>query len=235
MDLGLERAGLGPTTVQVEIDDYATGVLARHWPHVTRYRDVREVRNLPYTDTICGGFPCQDLSPAGKRAGLAGERSGLWREYARIVGEVRPSRVIVENVAGNTRGWLPYVRRDLHLLGYRTRALKLSAFDCGAPHRRERVFVLAADPERLQLRDEQRWRGGPNRQGPDESVDDGEEGTAASFWRWSRDGDGWTFESEIPRVAHGVSNRLDRERLMGNACTPQQAETVGCVMLAWTR
>jgi DNA (cytosine-5)-methyltransferase 1 len=85
MDLGLERTGLR-CIAQVEIDDYATRVLERRWPDVPRWRDVRDcgAHNLPSADVICGGFPCQDISEAGKGAGLAGERSGLWREFYRI-------------------------------------------------------------------------------------------------------------------------------------------------------
>src|SRR4051812_10602658 len=100
IDLGLERAGM-QCKWQVEINDYATRVLAKHWPDVHRERDVRAcgAHNLTTVDLICGGFPCQDISYAGKGAGLAGRRSGLWFEYARIIRELEPRYVLVENVA----------------------------------------------------------------------------------------------------------------------------------------
>ena len=142
LELGLERAGVGRVAWQCEIDPFCRTILAKHWPDVERFDDVRTVHG-PVVDVLCGGFPCQDVSTAGKGAGLAGERSGLWREYQRIIGELRPSIVVVENVFGGQRRWLPFVRRDLHLLGYRTCAYALSAADVGAPHLRKRVFVVA--------------------------------------------------------------------------------------------
>ena len=98
-DLGFERAGMR-VAWQVELDPYCRAVLARHFPDAARFEDVCEVgaRNLAPVDLICGGFPCQDLSPAGRGAGIDGARSGLWAEFARIVRELRPRYVVVENV-----------------------------------------------------------------------------------------------------------------------------------------
>jgi DNA (cytosine-5)-methyltransferase 1 len=101
LELGIERA-LGARTVwQVEIDPFARSVLERHWPDARRHDDIRAVgsRNLDRVEVICGGFPCQDISLAGKGAGLAGARSGLWTEMARVVGELRPRLVVVPQVA----------------------------------------------------------------------------------------------------------------------------------------
>lgn len=144
MDLGLERAGMR-CVAQVEIDDYATRVLARHWPDVVRHRDVRHVgaHNLPRADLICGGFPCQDISNAGKRAGLAGERSGLWFEFARVIGELRPRYVLVENVAALLGRGVDTVLGDLAALGYDAEWHCIPAAAVGAPHIRDRVFILA--------------------------------------------------------------------------------------------
>ena len=90
-DLGFERAGM-ECAWQVEIDEFCNKVLAKHWPNVRRYKDVREVgkHNLEPVDLICGGFPCQDVSLAGQRAGLEGKRSTLWSEFYRIICEIRP-------------------------------------------------------------------------------------------------------------------------------------------------
>lgn len=148
LELGLEWAGLGPVSFQVEIDPFCRRVLAKHWPDATRHEDVKTVgaNNLPRVDLICGGFPCQDVSSAGAGAGLKhGTRSGLWYEYLRIVSELRPARVVVENVASGAKRWLCEVRGNLHAIGYRTRAFALSAADVGAPHLRKRIFVVASD------------------------------------------------------------------------------------------
>ncbi len=147
LELGLEWAGLGPVKWQVEQDDYANKVLAKHWPDVRRYTDVREVgrHNLERVDLICGGFPCQDVSVAGKQAGLKeGTRTGLWFEYARIIGELRPRYALVENVPGLVgTGGLNRVLADIAEIGYDAEWTHLSASDVGAPHRRQRIFILA--------------------------------------------------------------------------------------------
>jgi DNA (cytosine-5)-methyltransferase 1 len=145
LDLGLEAAGVGQVVWQVEIDKRCRQVLAKHWPDAERQEDVKTVgsRNLGRVDVICGGFPCQDVSSAGKREGLSGAASGLWYEYERIVRELRPRAVVVENVSSGARKWLPTVRRMLGALGYRTRAITVAASDVGAPHLRRRIFVLA--------------------------------------------------------------------------------------------
>ena len=144
LELGLEWAGLGRTVWQVERDRFCRAVLAKHWPSADRsVTDVREATGLQWVDVICGGFPCQDVSSAGKRKGLTGEKSGLWFVFRDVVGVMRPRVAVVENVASGKGKWLCRVRTDLHALGYRTRALQVSASDVGAPHQRRRVFVVA--------------------------------------------------------------------------------------------
>ena len=104
---------------QVEIDPFCRAVLTKHWPDVRRYEDVRTVGDeLEYVDWICGGFPCQDLSSAGRRAGLTGARSGLYREFLRIVEQRRPRGVLIENVHHAWRQWVPVLRRALWEYGY---------------------------------------------------------------------------------------------------------------------
>jgi DNA (cytosine-5)-methyltransferase 1 len=145
LELGLEWAGLGRVTWQVEKDEYCRQILAKHWPDAVRHEDVRTVgaHNLSRVDVLCGGFPCQDISIAGKGAGLAGARSGLWSEYARIVGELRPGIVLVENVAALVVRGLDRVLCDLAALGYDALWFTLRASDVGAPHLRERLFIVA--------------------------------------------------------------------------------------------
>jgi DNA (cytosine-5)-methyltransferase 1 len=168
--LGLERAGMR-TVAFCEIDPYCRRVLRKHWPDVPVYGDIRELtfhdgwfvadtnkRHEPADgqlqagrsragqqriDVICGGFPCQDISVAGKGAGIAGERSGLWSEYARIIGEVRPRYVIVENVAALLGRGLERVLGDLAALGFDAEWHCIPASAVGAPHRRDRVWIVA--------------------------------------------------------------------------------------------
>lgn len=143
LSLGLERAGFD-VRWQIECDDYATAILERHWPHVPRRRDVRlaDAATLEWVDCIAGGFPCTDISTAGRGAGLAGRQSGLWYEYARLVHTLRPRWVCIENVpALRTRG-ADVILRDLDTAGYTCWPVVVGARHVGAPHRRDRVFLL---------------------------------------------------------------------------------------------
>jgi len=153
LELGLEWAGLGPVAWQCEADAACRSVLRARWPGTTIYNDVREVRGAEVqpVDIICGGFPCQDVSLAGKGAGLDGARSGLWFEYGRIVREVRPRFVVVENVAALVVRGLDRVLGDLAESGYDALWFPLRASDVGAPHRRERVFIVAWDASRVHV------------------------------------------------------------------------------------
>ena len=163
LDLALEALGHGPALWQAEIDPHARAVLAEHWPDVRCYLDVKEIdARARRPDVICGGFPCQDISNAGKRVGIDGERSGLWSEYARIVRELRPRVVFVENVAPLLVRGIDRVLGDLAALGYDAEWEVFRASDVGAPHLRARVFVLGyADGDALRLlaeRDQRRGR-----------------------------------------------------------------------------
>ena len=146
--LGFERAGF-QVGWQVEKDEYANRVLRKHWPNVRRWGDVRTFPPEPVddwrVDVIAGGFPCQDISNAGQRAGIDGERSGLWGEFARIVGVLRPRYVVVENVAALLVRGMGRVCGDLAACGYDAEWRIVPAGGpggVGAPHRRERVFVV---------------------------------------------------------------------------------------------
>lgn len=149
LDLGLEQAG-HKCAWHVEADPFCRQVLARHWPNVPQFGDVREVGAacLPSVDMIVGGFPCQDISSAGRRAGIGeGTRSGLWFEFARLISELHPSYVLIENVealryAGRGLG---RVLQDLSARGYDTQWDCLPAAAFGAAHLRDRIFVFAWD------------------------------------------------------------------------------------------
>jgi DNA (cytosine-5)-methyltransferase 1 len=165
LELGLEHATGGRVVFQVERDAWCRDVLAKHWPDAVRYDDVRTARGLPRVDILCGGFPCQDVSLAGKRAGFAGERSSLWREYRRIIADVGPRFVFVENVPGlltaDDGHAFAEVLGDLAALGFDATWDVFRASDVGAPHRRERLFLLAYRSGDVEERGQPEWvRGG---------------------------------------------------------------------------
>ena len=245
LELGLERATGGRTVWQVEIDPWCQAVLAKHWPLAKRYADVTQVtsRDLEPVDVLCGGFPCQDVSSAGRAAGLAGARSGLWYEFRRIVGEILPRAVVVENVASGARRWVPHVLGDLAELGYRARAHALSAADVGAPHLRRRVFIVAhrdghgcqgersgwlLDGERAALGDDAHRRGGAHAWPPRRGDVDG--------WReWLARGGPPAAVPRLRRGPDGVPGGLDRDqtarlKALGNAVVPQCAEVIGRIV-----
>ena len=144
IELGLERAGM-EVRWHSDIEPYCQAVLKHHWPDVPVYGDITEMKgeDLEPVDLICGGFPCQDISVAGRAAGLAGERSGLWSEYARLIGELRPRYVLMENVAALLGRGLGTVLGDLAALGYDAEYDCLPASAFGAHHRRDRIWIVA--------------------------------------------------------------------------------------------
>ena len=221
LELGLERAGMR-VRWQVECDAFCQRVLAKHWPDVTRHNDVREVGSgtLEAVDVICGGFPCQDVSNAGKRAGLAGERSGLWGEYARIVRELRPRYVIVENVAALLARGLGDVIGDLAACGYDAEWDCLPAATFGAPHRRDRLFLLAYPHSARRHGGARVLHGEPRKN------------LADTPWHFTtaRGGSGRIRVVPPPgigRMDDGIPSRVDRLRAVGNAVCPQVAHWIG--------
>jgi DNA (cytosine-5)-methyltransferase 1 len=235
LELGLERAGM-TVKWQVEWDDYCTRVLEKHWPDVKRYSDVHDVgaHNLEPVDLICGGFPCQPVSVAGKQKGQDDDR-WLWPEFARIVRELRPRYVLAENVPGLLIRGMGDVLGDLSALGYDAEWESIPAAAVGAPHLRYRVFILAyrnggrCEVEREQEHAaEQSTRGskpdglcaGRRRDGETLADANGGCGSAPGTTHWS-------VEPDVGRVAHGVPARVDRLRALGNAVVPQVAEWIG--------
>ncbi len=147
--LGLECTGGFRTVAFCEIEPFPRAVLAKHWPEVPCYNDVRTLTagllaadGIP-VDVICGGFPCQDISVAGRGAGLDGQRSGLWFDYLRLIEEVRPRWVIIENVSALRNRGLGEVLSGLSALGYDAEWHCVPASAIGAPHQRDRVWILA--------------------------------------------------------------------------------------------
>jgi len=230
LDLGLERAGM-ECVAQVEIDDFCQKVLTKHWANVPKYKDVRDVgkHNLPTAELICGGFPCQDVSLAGKRKGLEGKRSTLWSEFIRIVCEIRPRWVVIENVVGllssDNGEFARKIFRELAESGYDAEWQVVSAAGVGAPHQRERVIIIAY----------------PNNCGLESSIfSQGRLPERPRLWQsfGTVDRRVWLTEHcNLQRDDDGVPNRLDKFRfkMTGNAVVPQVAEFIGhCVMKAET-
>jgi DNA (cytosine-5)-methyltransferase 1 len=198
------------TVCAVEIDPYCREVLLRRQrdgvlPLFPIWDAIETFDGKPWrgkVDIVTGGFPCQDISCAGKGSGITGPRSGLWSEMARIIGEVRPRFVFVENSPLLVRRGLTRVLADLAEMGYDAQWCCVSAADCGAPHIRDRIWILgytdskgkpvepvddemaelqgdATNAERMQLWNESRRRGRQDREGPTESPDDGAAGHVA--------------------------------------------------------
>jgi DNA (cytosine-5)-methyltransferase 1 len=233
-----------------EKDEYAQGILlsrmddgsipfAPIWNDVTTL-DGTKLRGL--VDLIAGGFPCQDISVAGKGAGLAGERSGLFREICRIARESEAPFIFLENVPAIQARGAEQVQEALASMGYASRWLHLSAAEVGANHKRERWFCLATNIKRLKLRIESGWSCGKIGQDSPELGDDGEKESmahadgkglegqrqescgACEKFDYACDESWWETERGVCRVDDGTPKRVDRIKALGNGCIPLQAK-----------
>jgi DNA (cytosine-5)-methyltransferase 1 len=242
------------TVCAVEWEPYAASVLAARQndgilPPFPIWDDVRTFDGRPWRgliDVVSGGFPCQDISAAGNGAGIDGERSGLWREMARIIGEVRPRFVFVENSPLLVGRGLAMVIGDLAALGYDAQWACISASDCGAPHERDRIWLVANNNSLRELQQEgskqiQRRRFGNSSTKISNSNREREREQRIIHWssyaqerqepaerplgpcrygfRW------WTTEPNVGRVADGVAARVDRIKALGNGQVPGVAAT----------
>jgi DNA (cytosine-5)-methyltransferase 1 len=149
LDLGLERAGMN-VIWQSEIDPYASRVLAKHWPEVPNYGNIKNIRwrDVVRPDVICGGYPCQPFSTAGKRQGTDDPRH-LWPWVREAISELRPQYAILENVRGHVSLGLSTVLGEMASIGYDAEWQIVSAASVGAPHRRDRVIIVAYPCEQL--------------------------------------------------------------------------------------
>lgn len=268
--LGLERTGGFKTVAFCEIEEFPRRVLAKHWPDIPIHHDVRTLKgsDVGAIDVICGGFPCQDISTAGLQGGMGAEtRSGLWSEIARLVGETRPRYVIVENVSAllsgpsqQPGGWFGRVLGDLATLGYDAEWHCIPASAVGAPHIRDRVWIIAypqypdadcAGPHRAQ-----EYLNGDAEPANEQVrlfkplgafLADALRGRQSGS-RWPIDagdpeasGDrqvnrvihdsGWDVEPNVGRVAYGVPFGVERLTALGNAVVPQIPEIIGRAIL----
>jgi len=218
---------LGHTCVcAVEIEPYAREVLLQRQrdgilPKFPIWDDVRAFDGKPWrgkVDVVCGGFPCQDISSAGKGKGLDGERSGLWKEMLRIIGEIRPAVVFAENSPMLIdRGGVRVVG-ELAAMGYNSRWGIIGAKDCGAPHQRDRLWILASDPAKIRLK-------------IDKSM---EKRNIDSKRIWEREKfnallgacESWkSGERGIDSMANGVASIVDEFAAIGNGQVPIVAAT----------
>jgi DNA (cytosine-5)-methyltransferase 1 len=219
IDLGLERAGM-QCAWQVEIDDYATKVLEKQWPNVTRFRDVRTVgkRNLPTVDLLAGGFPCQPHSLNGKRKASEDERD-LWPEFRRLICELKPAWVLAENVMGllssENGHFFGGILRDLAALRYDAQWQVLPASSFGAPHRRERVFIVAY-PQSLYVEKSQMVQS--QKRPPFQFGRISSNDLSRNQWK--------TNQPSFSGMDDGIPYWVDRSKGLGNAVVPQIAESI---------
>jgi DNA (cytosine-5)-methyltransferase 1 len=235
MDLGLTRAGF-QTAWQVEIDPFANKILEKHWPSVQRFLNVKSVgkHNLTPVNIISGGSPCQDISIAGKKAGLSGERSGLWFEYARVVRELRPDWVLIENVDRLLRTDGDQVIGQMEEEGYTCRSLVLGAWSVGAAHRRNRTWILchANGGDAIGEGVGERWSLLQAQVGALAKTH--ESGEHRFDELVSRNGVSQPESyAGIVRSTHGIPNRMDRLRVLGNAVVPQIPMLIGQFVRAY--
>ena len=231
--LGLENTGGFETVAFCEFDKHARKVLNKHWPDIKIYEDVRTLDAKKYRgsiDVVCGGFPCQDLSVAGKKEGFEGERSSLYTEMLRVISECLPRYAIFENVTGLLTGesgrWFAKFLYDLAEVGYDAEWHCIPVSQFGAPHHRDRVWVIAYPtserrPEMVLrnlpgdgIKKDERWS----------SINDGPLGGTCN-WK------DWEIESGIQLINDGVPGGLQRCKQIGNSVAPIIPEIIGRAIL----
>lgn len=220
--LGLERAGM-ETVSFCEIEDYPRRVLKKHWPDIPIYDDVRtltkerlDADGIGPIDVICGGYPCQPFSKAGKRRGEEDDRH-LWPEVNRLIQEYRPSWFIGENVFDHITLGLDNVLFDLESAGYSWEAFVIPACAINAPHRRDRIWIVANS------------RGKRMEGSPEEEIS--REPSVSRFKNVRGIEDlperSTLYESKLCGPGHGIPRRMDRLKGLGNAVVPQIPEIIG--------
>jgi DNA (cytosine-5)-methyltransferase 1 len=252
LDLGLERAGMN-VIWQSEIDPYACKVLSKHWPAVVNHGDIKTINwgDIVRPEVICGGYPCQPFSQAGKRRGEDDPRH-LWPWVREAISELQPRYAILENVRGHlSMGGLTVIG-ELANIGYDAEWRVISAASVGANHRRDRVIIVAY-PTKLQR------NGGNNHASigsQPETISKPGNCSRASHLAYASsercmdtfstvfptngrfptfaqptERSWWTTEPDVGRVANGVPSRVDRLRGLGNAVVPQVAELIGRMVI----
>lgn len=245
--LGLERTGAFVTTMFCEIEPYCREVLRKHWPDVPIHNDVRTLHlKEGEVDVITGGFPCQDISLAGKGGGIQGERSGLVFEIIRLINEGKPRFVILENSPALRSRGLDKVLQALHEIGYDAEWHCIPACHLGAHHRRDRIWVVAyprrphgerwggkcGRPETARPRNKSCRSGSHTVNGEElahtygarlEVILQGQSAECPAIVGASE----WAVEPNVGRVAYGVSSRVHRIKALGNSIVPAIPEAIG--------
>lgn len=255
------------TVAFCEIEPYCRKVLAKHWPDVPVHTDIRQLDGSQYAgtvDLVCGGYPCQPFSTAGKQRGEEDPRH-LWPEMHRVIREARPRWVVAENVRGHVSLGFDTVAAQLEDDGFTVWPFIVPACSLGAPHKRERLWIVAHAPFRddpgiggavhgqngRQKRQLGTQPSGPSSkplvmadtecerlQGRDEQRPEPPAVIAAESdrdCRRSKFGTAWWREPGLDRVAYGVPNQMERMRALGNAVVPQIPELIGRAILAYER
>lgn len=260
LDLGLERAGL-KVIWQSEIDPYCNKVLKKHWPEVTNHGNIKDIdwTTVERPDVICGGYPCQPFSTAGNRRGTDDPRH-LWPWVRDAISALRPTYAILENVRGHLSMGGLQVIGELAEIGYDAEWRVVSAAGVGAPHRRERIIIVAyanhsrcgtsqRDMEQKDEASSAKWVNSqhePCRCSPEmEHATSPRCKTSVQQTKaiWTTDvkqsdlqersyNGWWETEPDVGRVVDGISNRVDRLRGLGNAVVPQVAEYIGRLVMA---
>lgn len=224
---GIETAGF------CEINPYARKVLAIRFPGIPIHDDIATLKGNQFgpVEIVSGGFPCQDISAAGQGAGLSGSRSGLWWEMHRIISETKPRFVVIENSPVLRSKGLEDVLGGLNALGYDAEWHCVPAGAIGAPHRRDRIWIVAnSNSIRSPPGDWHKAGGGDNTVWADQTrerrnilhtLENSGSATPKILGQW------WVTEPAVGRVAHGVSNRVDRLRCLGNAVVPAIPYLIG--------
>lgn len=206
-DIGLHRAGF-ETAAFCEIDPAAQAVLRRAWPEVALFDDVckLEARDVGAIDVICGGFPCQDISLAGRMSGADGEKSGLWREAFRLAADLRPRFILLENSPVLRSRGLEVLLCELMALGYDAEWHCIPANAVDAPHRRDRLWIIA-------------YPAGERDGLPPLEICAGWDQLEHRTW--------WDTEPGICRVVDADAAQPHRLKLLGNAIVPRIPEIIG--------
>lgn len=218
--LGLERTGRFETVAFCEADERCRRTLAKAWPGVPIYDDVRDLSAQHLTaagiavDAICGGFPCQNISLAGRMEGIDGAKSGLWQHYLRLIEETRPKWVIIENSPVLRSRGLEAMLSELAALGFDAEWHCIPANALGAPHRRDRLWIVA-------------YPAGERNGLPPLEISTG--------WDQSQHRSWWDTEPAVGRVVDGISAEPHRLAQLGNAVVPAIPFEIGRAILASER
>tara|TARA_R100000278_G_scaffold97803_1_gene74830 strand:+ start:2909 stop:3772 length:864 start_codon:yes stop_codon:yes gene_type:complete len=264
--LGFEWAGLSKPVLFCDIEPWSRKILAKHWPDVPIAEDVKELVNdpdglIPDCDILTAGYPCQSFSIAGKQRGEKDDRH-IWPEIFKIIQAKRPTWIVCENVVGHINLGLNKVLSDLESkANYRVQTFCIGAVSVNAPHRRQRIWIVAYSNDSgqstssgqgkndwNQTRNDARWsskimadtsrvgyrgRSGQKCRNSERLVFSEEQGRSTVGSETKRcgalfgTGQGWEFEPDVGRVAHGIPRRVDRLRGLGNAIVPQIAQKIG--------